>query len=109
MPISIVADNERIPLDVFGVRFWGRRVLGHEQAQVERLCTGKKGEVDYHRLTDELLKRCISDWEPYPDPILENGKSVDFSPERLAKLPLEVKNELIGKLYAASPDQLGNS
>ncbi len=109
MGISIICDHERIAIEVSGVRFWGRRVLGHEQAQIERLCTSKRGEVDYHRMTDELLKRHILDWEPNPDPVMEDGQAVGFSLERLIKLPIDVKNELIQKLYVASPDQLGNS
>ena len=106
--ISIICDNEKIPLDVSGVRFIGRRVLGSEQAQIERLCTSKKGEVDYHRMTDELLKRHITGWEPNPDPVLEAGEPVPFSVERLLKLPLDVKNELVSKLYQASPEPVGN-
>jgi hypothetical protein len=109
MGISIISDTERIAIDLSGVRFFARRVLGHEQAQVERLCTSKKGEVDYHKMTDELLKRHVTGWEPNPDPITENGEPAAFSAERLLRLPLDVKNELVGKLYQASPDHLGNS
>lgn len=108
MGIAIICDNEKIAIDLSGVRFWARRVLTHEQAQLERMCTSKKGETDYFKLTDELLKRHILGWEACPDPVLEDGQEVPFSVERLLRLPLDVKNELVTKLYQASPDQLGN-
>ena len=109
MAIDLITTNERIAIDVYGVRFWGSRATSKEQASVERICTSKKGVTDYHKMTDELLKRKITGWEPNPDPVCEHGQPVPFSVERLLNLPLDVKNEIVGQLYEASGDLVGNS
>lgn len=109
MAIDLITADERIAIDSHGVRFWGSRILSHEQAAAERLCTNKKGQTDYHKLMDELLKRKITGWEPNPDPVCEHGQPVPFSTEALLRLPLDVKNDIVGHLYEASGDALGNS
>lgn len=109
MAIHLIGDHERLAFDVQGVRFFGHRISAKEQKHAEAVYT-KRGVVDYHGLTDFLLAEHIVDWQGHPDPIELDGEAVPFSVEHLKRLPLDVRNDLIGKLYEASPDtaNLGN-
>lgn len=90
------------------MKFWARRITAREQKATEKAYT-KKGEADYHGMTDHLLSTHITGWEAAPDPIRLGGQDAPFSCENLLRLPLDVRNDVIGKLYEASPDQMGNS
>lgn len=108
MAIDLIADDECIPLDLENVRFWGRRITAKEQREGERKFT-KKGELDAHGLMASFLDSHITGWEPNPDPVRLDGREVGYSRENLQRLPLGIRNELIGKLYEESPDPVGNS
>lgn len=108
MAIDLISNDERIAIDLHGVRFWARRILSSEQKRAEAQCT-KKGQTDYIAVMDLLLSDHIVGWEPHPDAVRENGREVAFSVQALARLPIGVKNDLIARLYDESPDYLGNS
>jgi len=99
MGIQIISKDERLTAEISGVQFTYRRITEVEQGTIERKHTDK-GRINWRSITEDILKRCLLDWDGVTD---GEGNRVPFDASLIAALPSEVRGELAEKLYANDP------
>lgn len=99
MGIQLIDKDERLQADISGVTFTYRRITEVEQGVIERKHTDK-GRTNWRSVTEDILKRCLLDWDGVTD---GDGNAVPFDAGLIAALPSEVRGELAEKLYQNDP------
>lgn len=104
MGLSTVSNDEHYTFTYSGVKFHYRRMLGSNQAAIERRHTNRRGVRDERAISDAILAQHVFDWEPDPDPVDDGpGNALEYSRDNLLAFTDEVKADLIEKLYEGSP------
>ena len=99
MGIQIISKDERLSTEISGVTFTYRRISETEQGVIERKHESK-GRVNWRSVTEDILKRCLLDWDGVTD---TDGHPLPFDAKLIAWLPSEVRGELAELFYANDP------
>jgi len=99
MPVRIIEDTERYPLEYEGSTFYFRRIPSHIQRQFIEECT-VRGETNWEQVGEKRLKYALLGWEMVLD---GKGDKVPFAPEYIQALPDSAILALGNKLLAADP------
>ena len=99
MGIQLISKDERLKTEISGVTFTYRRITEVEQGVIERKHTDK-GRTNWRSVTEDILKRCLLDWDGVTD---TEGRAVPFDAALIAALPSEVRGALAEKLYQNDP------
>ena len=106
MSINLVSKGERLALKVGDSTVYYRRLSMAEQKRIQRLHT-QKGKTDYQTAAAAMVREAVLGWEN----VTLDGEQVEYDPELLDLLPLDVQTELVHRLNEATAEeakQLGN-
>ena len=99
MPVRIIAETERYPLEHEGSTFYFRRVPVHLQRQYIEECT-ERGLTNWEQVGEKKLGYALLGWD---NVLGHDGESIPYSPALVMALPESVLLALANKLQAADP------
>lgn len=99
MPVRIIEDTERYPLEYEGSTFYFRRVPVHLQRQYVEQATDR-GLTDWERVGELKLKYALLDWQGV---VGGDGREIPFAQDKLMLLPESVLLALATKMNSADP------
>lgn len=100
MPICLIQEAEKLSYKMPPSVIWYRRIPAIKRNLVIKKYT-RKGAVDWSSVAAELLEWAIYGW----DGVTDGEEEIKFDPALIARLPEDVRGDLMTLCGAAEGDQ----